>query len=76
MVIVHGEFVNFGDEENERIAAIEQDNWPHAFCRMDCDMESFIQAINCNHIHGTYGNWVEELKVFCNAAGIEWVVVQ
>jgi L-fucose/D-arabinose isomerase len=76
MVIVHGEFVSFGDEENERIAAIEQDNWPHAFCRLDCEMESFIQAINCNHIHGTYGHWVEELIIFCEAAGIECIVVE
>ncbi|TFG64058.1 MAG: fucose isomerase [Spirochaetales bacterium] len=75
LVVVHGEFVSFGAEEDEKLAAIEQDNWPHAFCRFDCDMETFIQGINCNHIHGTYGNWVEELKVFCRAADIEFVLL-
>ena len=73
MVVVHGEFVSFGAAEDEKLAAIEQDNWPHAFAKYDCDMETFIQAMSCNHIHGTYGNWVKELKVFCEAAGIEFV---
>lgn len=76
MVVVHGEFVSFGDEENERIAAIEQDNWPHAFCRMDCSMDAFMQGINCNHIHGTYGNWVKELEFFCGAAGVEFSLIK
>jgi L-fucose isomerase len=73
MVAVHGEFVSFGAEEDEKLAAIEQDNWPHAFARYDCDMETFIQAMNCNHIHGTYGNWIGALKVFCESAGVEFV---
>ena len=73
MVAVHGEFVSFGAIEDEKLGAIEQDNWPHAFARYDCDMETFIQAMSCNHIHGTYGNWVKELEVFCNAADVEFV---
>jgi hypothetical protein len=31
---------------------------------------------DCNHMHGTYGNWVSELKTFCSAAEIECVVVE
>jgi len=73
LVAVHGQFVTFGDAEDEKLAAIEQDNWPHAFAKYDCDLETFIQAMNCNHIHGTYGNWLGALKVFCDAAGIEFV---
>ena len=73
MVAVHGQFVSFGAVEDEKLAAIEQDNWPHAFVKYDCDMETFIQAMSCNHIHGTYGNWVKELKAFCEAADVEFV---
>ncbi|MGA2378972.1 MAG: L-fucose/L-arabinose isomerase family protein [Spirochaetia bacterium] len=73
MVAVRAEFVSFGPAEDEKLAAIEQDNWPHAFAKYDCDMETFIQAMSCNHIHGTYGNWLAELKVFCEAAGVEFV---
>ena len=76
LVVVHGEFVSFGDKENEKIAAIEQDNWPHAFCKLDCPMEAFLQGLNCNHIHGTYGNWVNELEIFCKAAGVEFSLVR
>jgi L-fucose/D-arabinose isomerase len=45
MVAVHGEFVSFGAEEDEKLAAIEQDNWPHAFAGYVCqaaDIE-FVQ---------------------------------
>jgi len=76
MAIVHGEFVSFGDEKDESVASGVQDNWPHAYAKLDCSAEAFIENINCNHIHGTYGNWVEQLKVFCNAAKIECVVVE
>jgi L-fucose isomerase len=75
MLVTRGEFVSFGEAEDERIGAIEQYNWPHAFCRLDCDMETFIQAANANHIHGTYGDWVRELEVFCECADIEFVKI-
>ena len=76
MTIVHGEFVSFGDKKNEKLAAGVQDNWPHAYAKLDCSAEAFIEKFNCNHIHGTYGNWVEELKAFCKAADIECVVIE
>src|SRR5215510_14674913 len=58
MVVVPAEFVDFGDN-NERIAAISQDNWPHAFARFQCSVETFINQFHCNHIHGVYGHWVD-----------------
>jgi L-fucose isomerase len=74
MVVVPAEFVDFGDK-NEKIAAISQDNWPHAFARFRCSPESFINQFHCNHIHGVYGNWVAELQMFCQALNIECVVL-
>ena len=76
MVIVHGEFVSFGEEEDERLACSVQNNWPHAFAKIDCSAETFVENIHCNHIHGTYGNWVEELKVFCEASGVQCDVLE
>lgn len=76
MAICHGEFVSFGDEKDEKIAKGVQDNWPHSYTRLDCSAESFIEKMNCNHIHGTYGNHVEVLKTFCDAAGIDCVVIE
>ncbi len=76
MTVVHGEFVSFGKKREEEIATSVQDNWPHAFARLDCSPTAFIEHFNCNHIHGTYGNWLAELKTFCFAADIEFVLIQ
>ena len=74
MVVVPAEFVDFG-KENERIAAISQDNWPHAFARFQCSGETFINQFHCNHIHGVYGDWVSELQMVCQILGIECTVL-
>ncbi len=76
LVVVKGEFVSFGAAEDEKLGAIEQDNWPHAFARLACDKETFIQGMSCNHIHGTYGDWVGALRAFCKAADIECAVLE
>ena len=70
MTIVPAEFVDFGPRNHE-IAAISQDNWPHAFARFTCSVESFIQHFHCNHIHGVYGDYVAELQQVCAVLGIE-----
>ena len=74
MVVVPAEFVDFGDN-NERIAAISQDNWPHAFARFQCSVETFINQFHCNHIHGVYGHWVDELEMICRILNIECTVL-
>lgn len=76
MAIVPGELVTFGDEKDEQLAVGVQDNWPHAFAKLDCSPETFINGFHCNHIHGVYGDWVEELKTFCEIKNIEYEVLQ
>lgn len=75
MTIVPAEFVDFGDRNHE-IAAITQDNWPHAFARFQCGVETFVDNFHCNHIHGAYGDWVRELEITCWVAGIECHVLR
>lgn len=70
MVVVPAEFIDLGARAHE-VAAISQDNWPHAFARFDCTPEAFIQAFNCNHIHGAYGDWVTELRTVCDVLDVE-----
>jgi L-fucose isomerase len=70
MTVVPAEFVDFGPRNHE-IAAISQDNWPHAFARFDCDVETFISNFHCNHIHGVYGDWIAELESLCGVLGID-----
>ncbi len=70
MTIVPAEFVDFVSRNHE-IAAISQDNWPHAFARFDCTVDSFIEHFHCNHIHGVYGDWVAELELLCGVLDID-----
>lgn len=72
MAVVRGQFVRFGDKEDEALACSIQDNWPHAFARLDCTSETFVDGMHCNHIHGVYGDFVDELRVFCQTAGIRF----
>ena len=75
MVAMRGEFVDFGAEKNEEYACASQDNWPHAFAKLDCSADNFIKQMHCNHIHGTYGDYIEELRTFCAAADVEFVLL-
>ena len=60
MVAFRAEFADLGARAHE-VAAISQDNWPHAFAKFSCTPDAFIQAFNCNHIHGVYGDCLREL---------------
>lgn len=75
MTVVPAEFVDFGARGHE-IAAISQDNWPHAFARFDCSVDTFIGGFHCNHIHGVYGDYVRELELVCGVLGIECRVLR
>jgi L-fucose isomerase len=75
MTVVPAEFVDFG-RRNHDIAAISQDNWPHAFARFDCTVETFIANFHCNHIHGVYGDWTHELELLCGVLDLEYHVLR
>ena len=75
MTVVPAEFVDLGARSHE-VAAISQDNWPHAFARFDCSVETFIANFHCNHIHGVYGDWIAELEAVCRVLGIECRVLR
>ena len=62
-----GRVRDFG-AKNHEIAAISQDNWPHAFARFDCTWRRSSRNFHCNHIHGVYGDWVAELEQMCSGA--------
>ncbi|CAN5757699.1 L-fucose/L-arabinose isomerase family protein [soil metagenome] len=74
MVVVQAEIVDFGSRNHE-LAALSQDNWPHAFARFACPVEAFINEFHCNHIHGVYGDWTRELQSICRVLGIDCVVL-
>jgi len=57
---------------NESLARSVQDNWPHAYARLACGVETFIDRFHCNHIHGVYGNWRDALETVADVLGIEF----
>lgn len=76
MHIVRGEFVRLEPQEEERLIKLVQWNWPHAYVRLACSAETFLQNMSANHIHAVYGDWVDDLLNFCWQKGIEARVLE
>ncbi|OAA25564.1 L-fucose/L-arabinose isomerase family protein [Kosmotoga sp. DU53] len=75
MTIVPGEFLELPEDAMEELAKDVQIEWPHAYMKLDTDMETFLRNYPCNHIHGVYGDCVEELIYFCQIKGIEYRIL-
>lgn len=74
MAILPAEFLDFGEEKNESKARATQIEWPHAFAKLQVSAEEFLSTYDSNHIHGVYGNYIEELVDFCKVAGIDYKI--
>ncbi len=72
LAILPGEFVELPSQEAERKAAAIQVNWPHAFARLSVAPEELLAEYDSNHIHGVYGDWVEELVWVARMLGISY----
>ena len=75
MHILKGEFVQLEPDTQTRIVEEVQPNWPHAFARLDTSTEDFLQNFPTNHIHGVYGDFVEELLETCRNLGVKSIVL-
>ena len=62
MTIVPAEFVDFPREKALALGATTTPAWPCAFARLEVSADEFLSRFPCNHIHGVYGDCVEELK--------------
>nr|WP_274967324.1 L-fucose/L-arabinose isomerase family protein [Pseudothermotoga lettingae] len=74
MTVIKGEFLDFGEQKNEEKARNTQIEWPHAFAKLKISADDFLATYSSNHIHGVYGDYVEELKHFCDISGIKCVI--
>ena len=61
LTIVPGEFVDFPEEEMRAMGATTTPAWPCAFTRIRVSADEFISRFPCNHIHGVYGDCVDDL---------------
>jgi L-fucose isomerase len=49
--------------------------WPHAFLKLDGDLEDFIQNLRSEYIHMAYGDLTEDLLEVCEALDVEPIVI-
>lgn len=71
LAIVPAEFVEFPEEVARAKAATTTPEWPHAFTRLEVSPDEFLSSYPCNHIHGCYGDWVDELLNVAQILNIE-----
>ncbi len=71
LAIVPGEFVAYPREKALALGSTITPEWPCAFARLQCPPDPFLADFPCNHIHGCYGDWVEELQHVARILDIE-----
>lgn len=75
MTIVPAKIISLPEERAEELARRVQKEWPHAYVRIDASMNDFLHYYPCNHTHGVYGDYVDELIHFCRLKDIEYRVL-
>ncbi len=75
MTIVTGKVVELPESKMDELANKVQVEWPHAYIKLNTTMESFMKHYPCNHIHGVYGDYVDELVHFCNLKKIPYTIL-
>ncbi len=76
MTIVPGEIIQFSQEKMEVLGNTATPAWPIAFTKCDVSAEEFIEKYPCNHIHGVYGDYVEEMKLVAKILNIPCQVLR
>lgn len=74
MAIVPAEFVQFPEDVAWKKAEATTVEWPHAFARFRVPPEVFLATYDSNHIHGVYGDYVQELIWVSRILGIDYQV--
>lgn len=66
-----GNFKRLPDEKLEETCPV----WPHGYVETSVVPDTLISRYSSNHIHGIYGNYIDELKMFCEIKGIDYEVI-
>ena len=72
LAVVPAEFVLFDEKKNWAKAEATTKEWPHAFARLEVSADEFLATYDSNHIHGCYGDWVEELVAVARILGMDY----
>ena len=71
LTVVPAEIVQFDREKMLAMGETTTPQWPIAFTRLHVGPDYFLENFPCNHIHGVYGDHVEELKVFARLMNMD-----
>jgi len=71
LALVPAEFVELPREEALRKGSTVTPEWPVAFARLKVSANEFLSSFPCNHIHGVYGNYIDEWLIIAKLLGIE-----
>ena len=74
MAIVPAKFVLFDEKKNWAKAEATTKEWPHAFARLKVPADEFLASYDSNHIHGCYGNWVDEFEAISKVLKVDFHV--
>lgn len=74
--LVPAEIVQYDRDEMMRMGSTVTPAWPIAFTKLKVDAEFFLTNFPCNHIHGVYGDCMEEWKAFAMLMGIETTIYE
>jgi L-fucose isomerase len=71
MQLLHGEFVRFDDETDERLMRASSYEWPHAFAKFDASVDEVLGRYASNHIHAVPGDRRAELRAVCQFLDVD-----
>ena len=69
LALLPAEFIEFPRNIALEKGSIVTYEWPIAFARLKVSYEEFLTSFPCNHIHGVYGNYIEEWLIIAKLMG-------
>ena len=75
MTIFKGQVVDLDEQTKEKLSKEVQEEWPHVYVELEMSMERFLEHYPCNHTHGVYGDYIDELVKFCKIKNIDYLVL-
>lgn len=70
LTVVPAELVEFPREKALALGAQATPAWPIAFAKLSVPADRFLSEFPCNHIHGIYGDWIEEWETVADLLDI------
>src|SRR3954469_10690981 len=71
MQVLHGEFVRFDDDVDERLMRASSYEWPHAFARLDASADELLGRYASNHNPPVPGDRRGELRAVCEFLDVD-----